>query len=396
MASEDRTHGPPHEGDGPPDSELPAQPPQLPPESDDDLFGPMEPVFVPPTVPQEAPQEWPPAPQEADPAEPVRAEPDRAEPDRTVPAEPDAAEPAQPDPTEPAEPDPAEPDRAEPDHPVEAPEAADSEPAQPPVVPETPVTDAARDALQVHGALAVLPAEAGESWRRLGWLARPRLSNGTLLAALMTLAIGFALVAQVQATQDVGLEDLRETDLVALLDDVTARADSLESELRQLEEDRRVLLEGGGAEAAAAAQARLESLQILSGAVAVQGPGITMTVSTPEGDFTPTMMIDVIQELRDAGAEAIQIGPSRVVASTWIGTEGGEVTVDGAVVPAPFRIVAIGDAHTLAGAMAIPGGFSDSVRGIGGDVAVVEGESLVIDALHQPSEPAYAQPVPSE
>lgn len=241
-----------------------------------------------------------------------------------------------------------------------------------------------------------VPANPRQSWRRLGYLLKPRMSTGTLLAALMTLVVGVALVAQVQATHDVGLQELRETDLVALLDDVTARADSLESEVRQLEEERRVLREGGGPEAAEAAQARLESLQILSGAVAAQGPGIMMTVSSPEEDFTPTMMIDVIQELRDAGAEAIQIGPSRVVASTWIGVADGEVTVDGAAVPAPFRIVAIGDPHTLSGAMAIPGGFSDSVRSIGGEVAVIEGDSLVIDALHQPREPAYAQPVPSE
>ncbi|USQ82049.1 DUF881 domain-containing protein [Ornithinimicrobium faecis] len=240
------------------------------------------------------------------------------------------------------------------------------------------------------------PVSIGHAWRRLLRLVRPRISPGNLLAAIVTVAVGFALVAQVQAANDVALDDLRETDLVALLDDVTERADTLEGEIRLLESDKRALEDGSGAEAGQAARARLASHQILAGTVAVEGPGITMTVDAPDGGFTPTMMIDLMQELRNAGAEAIQIGPVRVVANSWIGIENGTLIVDGEEVQVPFRILAIGDPHTLSGAMAIPGGFSDSVRGIGGNAQVVEGELLVVDALHQTQEPQYARPVPSE
>lgn len=241
-----------------------------------------------------------------------------------------------------------------------------------------------------------MPVTTRHAWRRLGRLVRPRISTGNVLAAVMTLVVGFALVTQVQAANDVALEELSETDLVALLDDVTDRADSLEEEIRRLQSDKRALEEGTGAEAAVAARERLASHQILAGTVPVEGPGITMTVGAPDGGFTPTMMIDLMQELRNAGAEAIQIGPVRVVATSWIGIADGTLLVDGQRVEAPFRIVAIGDPHTLSGAMAIPGGFTDSVRGIGGNVQVVEGELLVIDALHQVEEPQYARPGPAE
>lgn len=240
------------------------------------------------------------------------------------------------------------------------------------------------------------PASPRHAWRRVFRLVRPRISAGNLLAAAITVVIGFALVTQVQAANDVALEDLRETDLVALLDDVTERADTLESEIRLLEADKRALEEGSGAEAGEAARARLASHQILAGTVAVEGSGITMTVDAPGGGFTPTMMVDLMQELRNAGAEAIQIGPVRVVADTWIGIEDGTLVVGGEDVNVPFRIIAIGDPHTLSGAMAIPGGFTDSVRGIGGNVQVVEGDLLVIDALRPAEEPQYARPVPSE
>lgn len=289
-------------------------------------------------------------------------------------------------------------------------ESADDEPADDPPaadasyeLPTETAAAASGDAGPVDDDPATTAAEGGNmpvstrhAWRRLGRLLKPRISAGNVLAALMTLAVGFALVAQVQNAQGGGLQDLSETELVALLDDVSERADSLEEEIRLLEADRRTLEQGSGVEAAEAAQARLTSNQILAGSVPVVGPGITMSVSAPEGGFTPTMMIDVMQELRNAGAEAIQFGTVRVVANTWIGIEDGQLTVDGQIVQAPFRILAIGDPHTLSGAMAIPGGFTDSVRGIGGDVQVVEGESLLIDSLKITGEPRYARPVSSE
>lgn len=241
-----------------------------------------------------------------------------------------------------------------------------------------------------------MPVSPRHAWRRVGRLIRPRGSLGNLMAGGLAVAVGIALVVQVRAADDVALAELRETDLVALLDDVTERADTLASEIRLLEADKRALEQGSGVEAAEAAQARLTSHQILAGTVPVEGPGITMTVDAPDGGFTPTMMIDLMQELRNAGAEAIQIGPVRVVATSWIGIEEDTLQVDGEAVPVPFRILAIGDPHTLSGAMAIPGGFTDSVRGIGGNVQVVEGDLLVIDALHQTQEPQYARPVPSE
>ncbi|QDO88689.1 DUF881 domain-containing protein [Ornithinimicrobium ciconiae] len=271
------------------------------------------------------------------------------------------------------------------------PEITDPEPVADPE-PTDPEPVAEPQAVPVPG----MPTSVRHAWRRLARLAKPRASIGNVLAALMTLAVGFALVAQVQAANDVPFEELRESDLIALLDDVSERADTLEGEIRLLEADKRALADGSGAEAAAAAESRLTSHQILAGSVPVEGQGITMTVSAPEGGFTATMMIDLMQELRNAGAEAIQIGPVRVVADTWIGIDNGRLSVSGQIVDEPFRIIAIGDSHTLAGAMAIPGGFADSVRGIAGNVQIVEGEQLIIDALHQPRESQYARPVPSE
>ena len=247
---------------------------------------------------------------------------------------------------------------------------------------------------RVRRRAAPTTAEARRRLRRLGGF---RATQGQLTAALLTGLLGVALVAQARVTEQAGLEQLRESELVALLDDVTSRAESLGEEVDELEADRERLLGADGDDVAAeAARQRLESYQILAGTVPVQGPGITVLVDDGGSVVTQTMVLDGIQELRDAGAEAIQVGPVRVVASSYVSTdEAGEILLDGQRLGSPYTITAVGDAHTLAGAMAIPGGFTDSLRSVGAEVTVVEADTVVIDALHEPIEPRYAQPVPA-
>lgn len=266
---------------------------------------------------------------------------------------------------------------------------------QGPAPPEhTPVTDPSAGR-QPRPRRRPLPSRA-EARRRLRAFGRFHPTRGQLVAALLTALLGVALVAQARVTEEAGLQQLRQTELVALLDDVTTRAQELGAEVSELEDDRSRLLGAEGDEAAAeAARQRLHSYQILAGTVPVEGPGITVLVDDEAGVITQTMLLDGIQELRDAGAEAIQIGTVRVVASSYVGTdEEGRVLLDGQPLSTPYTITAVGDAHTLAGAMAIPGGFSDSLRGAGASVTVVEADTVLVDALHEPSEPRYAQPVP--
>lgn len=217
------------------------------------------------------------------------------------------------------------------------------------------------------------------------------------MAALLTLLLGLALVAQVRSTQAGDLESLRESDLVGLLDDVSERAQRLQDEVRTLELDKeRLQGDEGDAAAQEAARSRLRSYQILAGTVPVTGQGVSLVVTDPQQEIATTVVIDLVQELRDAGAEAIQIGTVRVVASTWVQVGAQGLRVDGEPVDAPYLVTAIGDSHTLSGAMAIPGGFIDKVRRVGGDVTVAEGSDVRIDALHDVGTLRFARPVESD
>ena len=90
---------------------------------------------------------------------------------------------------------------------------------------------------------------------------------------------------------------------------------------------------------------------------------------------TRAQLLDAMEELRNAGAEAMQVegaGESgttaavRVVASTSFVDDKDGVAVDGTRLSSPYRFVVIGDPATRAGALAIPGGVADSVRRQGG------------------------------
>jgi uncharacterized protein YlxW (UPF0749 family) len=105
-----------------------------------------------------------------------------------------------------------------------------------------------------------------------------------------------------------------------------------------------------------------------------------------------------VEELRDAGAEALQIDGGngqavRIVASTWfVDGTGGALEVDGRAVTAPYRLTAIGDPPTMRTALNIPGGVVDTVRNAGGNVIVDQPGTVRVAALHPIGAPRYAQP----
>ena len=225
------------------------------------------------------------------------------------------------------------------------------------------------------------PSTPPNAWRTMFRMARPRATRANLFAALLAIVLGFALATQVQQTQQQGLEQLREDELVRILDDVSQDAARLGNDARALEVTRDRL--AGGADTSAEALAPAE------------GPGIVLTIDDPEGKVTSTLLLDALQELRDAGAEAVQIGDVRVVVDTYFTDTPTGIEVSGKRVRSPYVITAIGGSATMASAMDIPGGVNESVRRLGAVSTVDQRETVSITALHTLEEPQYARPVPA-
>lgn len=237
---------------------------------------------------------------------------------------------------------------------------------------------------------------ARRAWGRLVRMGRPRATKANFFATVLAVLLGFAIATTVRQTELAGLENLREDELVRILDTVTKDGDRLSEEVRTLEAQKERLGSGeADAEARRAAEQRLANLGILAGTVSATGPGVVLTIRDPQGGVTAPLLLDTVQELRDAGAEAVQLNDVRVVASTYFTDGEGGVSVSGRAVSPPYVFTVIGDSTTLASALAIPGGVSETVRSKGGEAEVRIADRVEVTALQPVSSPEYARPVPA-
>jgi uncharacterized protein YlxW (UPF0749 family) len=195
--------------------------------------------------------------------------------------------------------------------------------------------------------------------------------------------LGFTLTAAIAGSRDDSiLANARQSDLVSLLDDLAQREARLEAENTRLEDARETLLGGDEYSALNEAKRRADALGVLAGSEAAAGSGIEITIS---GNLTATTLIDALQEIRDAGATAIQISDPnlaiRLVANSWFSDSASGVTVSGTALEVPIKISVIGDPAVLKPAIEIPGGLIDTVGSGGGQVVVEENENVEITAI---------------
>ncbi|CAG7622426.1 DUF881 domain-containing protein [Actinacidiphila bryophytorum] len=241
------------------------------------------------------------------------------------------------------------------------------------------------------------PAAAQPSGRQrlLAGLWPPRASRAQLTVAVLLFVLGLGLAIQVNTTSDNGgaLRGARQEDLVRILTEVDNRTQRLEDEKRGLETQRSELQSSSDQAAEALKQTRQKEQQlgILAGTVTAEGPGITLTITDPHGGVAADSLLDTLQELRAAGAEAIQINDVRVVADTYF-TDGADgVLIDGRPVSQPYVFKVIGNPQDLEPALNIPGGVVQTLEKEQATADVVRSQKIVVDALRPLKQPDYAR-----
>ncbi|MBX6372260.1 MAG: DUF881 domain-containing protein [Acidothermus sp.] len=239
--------------------------------------------------------------------------------------------------------------------------------------------------------------------------------RGQAVVAVLCALLGFAIVTQVDTNASSRLSTARQADLVDVLDNLNARAEQLRTQIAAEQSTLRDLTSGTDQTQAALTEARhqLQTLQILAGTIPVTGPGIILAIDDPTHAVTADVFVDAIQELRDAGAEAIEIrgappaaaggratpAPTavRLVASSYVvdSPDGRGVVVDGVGLAPPYDLLAIGDPETLDRALAIPGGVLDTIKGKNATATVSRHANLEITAVRTPAPTANIHPVAS-
>jgi uncharacterized protein YlxW (UPF0749 family) len=234
----------------------------------------------------------------------------------------------------------------------------------------------------------VSPAAAAPPPRSLpGWLRG--ITGPRVLVLLAAVVAGFLLVGQVEgerADAPQPLEAESEADLARILAGLNAEADALQSEIAELKVQLSELQRSSQSEAAAseAIDEQLRTLQVLAGTSPVTGPGVVVVVTDPERAITYDALIDMVQELRDAGAEAVAVNEQRVGVASAFAERDKRITLNGVVLEGPYRVHAIGQPAV------------DALRALRGVKVEVQRQAKVdIPALARPPQLRAARPVGS-
>jgi uncharacterized protein YlxW (UPF0749 family) len=223
-----------------------------------------------------------------------------------------------------------------------------------------------------------------------------RLNRGaTLLIGALLAILGFALAVQFRSNASTdSLSGAREDDLVRILDDQNSRIDRLQGQISDLQAAKLKLSDSGSNTAAARqeAQKQADALAVLTGTVPAHGRGLRINITDPVHALKAEGLLDVVEELRGAGAEVIQFGSVRVSTSSNFTDSASGVLLDGTALQAPYEVLAIGDPSTMDTALNIPSGVVSTVRSSGGQAAINQEDNVSIAAVRAVSAPKYATP----
>ena len=230
-------------------------------------------------------------------------------------------------------------------------------------------------------------------------LTRP--SSRQAVVAVLLAVLGFAVVVQVRDTKaNDTYAGLRESELVQVLDGLTGTAERARREVDRLESRRDELRDENQARSAALdeAEQRVRTLNIIAGLVPVSGPGLRVTITESTTQVSVGSLLDTVQELRTAGAEAMEFNDSiRLGADSSFEDAVGGVELDDQLLEPPYVLDVIGDPHILRTALTFSSGPVQTLETLDGATVRIEDlESVEITSVREPSRPEYAEPASAQ
>jgi uncharacterized protein YlxW (UPF0749 family) len=191
-----------------------------------------------------------------------------------------------------------------------------------------------------------------------------------LTIAAVAFVLGLLVVVQLRAqSSSSGLAALSAQDLTVVVANLNARNDQLRREIASLEGDLETLTSNQDRGEASIDEIRndLRRVRAYAGLDPVTGPGVSVLI---DGPIDGQGMEDLINELRNAGAEAITVAGVRVVPGVVIVGAAGEASLDGALLGDRFDLTAIGASEQLTGSLTRAGGVIAQLAATQSDVTV--------------------------
>jgi len=210
---------------------------------------------------------------------------------------------------------------------------------------------------------------------------------------LVCLLLGFLLVVQLRTQRTVGRTPTAagSAPMVVLSTLVEANA-RLRQERAALTSQIAEYQQASGQERLTALVGELNRLRIVNGLVEVTGPGVEVRI---EGPLSPLEMQDLVNELRNVGAEAIVLNGQRLVASSVIASSGDALVVNGQPLTPLYIFQAIGYPHNMEAALTRQGGLITLLARVheGQRSTVTQRARMVLSVYTRPLQFEYARPI---
>lgn len=219
-----------------------------------------------------------------------------------------------------------------------------------------------------------------------------------LMIFVLTMVI-FMQFKTISQTDIVELEVMQESELRKEISSAKAKYDET---LKQLEETNSKIKEYEEAistdkEASVVLQEELIKSQNSLGKSDVQGEGVIITLTDVEvgkfGKITAFDLIELLNALKNAGAEAISINDQRIVINSYVADiTGGFISVNGRRLVSPYMVKAIGDLTYLeSGLSQKQYGYIDSKTNEGKSVLLEKSNNILIKAYNKDFKYNYAK-----
>ena len=215
----------------------------------------------------------------------------------------------------------------------------------------------------------------------------------SIILGIMCLALTMGIVIQIKTIKNTNstigqnqeANDLRD-EILRYKERYDNRFQELEIAEKELEKERENATQNDAE--LKDAQEKITEGNKITGMTEVTGPGVIITLSDGKGGAVSTLnpsqlivhdldVLSVINELINAGAEAISINDQRWVLNTAISCRGNTIDINGERIGAPFTIKAIGLPEYLAGLERV-GGYLEYMKQDGVGVKLEKSNSITI------------------
>jgi uncharacterized protein YlxW (UPF0749 family) len=190
-----------------------------------------------------------------------------------------------------------------------------------------------------------------------------------------------------------GLSNLSAQELGVLVANLNAQNEQLRTEVATLQAQQSNLAaaKDRGESAVAQLQADLAKIRAWSGLTGLVGAGVTISV---QGSIGSDGVQELVNELRNAGAEGIAVGGSRLVPGDVVTGAPGQLTIDGQDLGPTFEILAVGSPQVLTGTLTRSGGVVAQLATSYPDatVTVTPADTIDLPPTTRDLRPADAQP----